>query len=68
MCINEHWSVRTLTDRINSMLYERTAISKKPELIIRNDLNQLNDKDKMTIDLLMIIVMTLHQKWLMIEV
>ena len=26
MCINEHWSVRTLTDRINSMLYERTAI------------------------------------------
>lgn len=22
MCINEHWSVRTLTDRINSILYE----------------------------------------------
>jgi predicted nuclease of restriction endonuclease-like (RecB) superfamily len=51
MCINEHWSVRTLTDRINSMLYERTAISKKPELTIRNDLKQLNEKNKMTTDL-----------------
>lgn len=51
MCINEHWSVRTLTDRINSMLYERTAISKKPELTIMNDLKQLNQKNKMTTDL-----------------
>jgi len=51
MCINEHWSVRTLTDRINSMLYERTAISKKPELTIVNDLKQLNEKNKMTTDL-----------------
>ncbi|SDO98466.1 DUF1016 N-terminal domain-containing protein [Clostridium gasigenes] len=42
MCINEHWSVRALTDRINSMLYERTAISKKPELTIVNDLKQLS--------------------------
>jgi len=51
MCINEHWSVRTLTDRINSMLYERTAISKKPELTIVNDLKQLSEKNKMTTDL-----------------
>ena len=51
ICINEHWSVRTLTDRINSMLYERTAISKKPELTIRNDLKLLNEKNKMTTDL-----------------
>jgi len=51
MCINEYWSVRTLTDRINSMLYERTAISKKPELTIKNDLKQLNEKNKMTTDL-----------------
>lgn len=51
MCINEHWSVRTLIDRINSMLYERTAISKKPELTIKNDLKQLNEKNKMTTDL-----------------
>lgn len=51
MCINEHWSVRALTDRINSMLYERTAISKKPELTIMNDLKQLSEKNKMTTDL-----------------
>ncbi|MGL5085952.1 MAG: DUF1016 N-terminal domain-containing protein [Clostridium sp.] len=29
MSINERWSIRTLNERINSMLYERTAISKK---------------------------------------
>ena len=51
MCNNEHWSVRTLTDRINSMLYERTAISKKPELTIVNDLKQLSEENKMTTDL-----------------
>ncbi|MBU3138021.1 DUF1016 domain-containing protein [Clostridium gasigenes] len=32
------------------MLYERTAISKKPELTIVNDLKQLSEKNKMTID------------------
>ncbi|HEY8890766.1 MAG TPA: PDDEXK nuclease domain-containing protein [Clostridium sp.] len=51
MCNNEHWSVRTLTDRINSMLYERTTISKKPELTIVNDLKQLSEENKMTTDL-----------------
>ena len=29
MCKYEKWSVRTLQERISSMLYERTAISKK---------------------------------------
>ncbi|AGF55718.1 putative nuclease of restriction endonuclease-like (RecB) superfamily [Clostridium saccharoperbutylacetonicum] len=33
------------------MSLKRTAISKKPELTIRNDLKQLNDKNKMTTDL-----------------
>lgn len=31
MCKNENWSVRTLRERKKSMLYERTAISKKPD-------------------------------------
>lgn len=31
MCRVEQWNVRTLRNRINSMLYERTALSKKPE-------------------------------------
>jgi predicted nuclease of restriction endonuclease-like (RecB) superfamily len=37
----EHWSVRQLQERINSMLYERTALSRQPEDTIRYDLEQL---------------------------
>ncbi|MFR2571776.1 MAG: PDDEXK nuclease domain-containing protein [Clostridia bacterium] len=51
MCINEHWSVRTLRERIGSALFERTAISKKPEQTIINDLQLLNNENKMTTDL-----------------
>jgi DUF1016 N-terminal domain len=51
MCINERWSIRTLNERINSMLYERTAISKKPEETIINDLKQLSENNKMSADL-----------------
>ena len=32
------------------MLYERTALSKKPEEVIRHELDQLRDEDKMTPD------------------
>jgi DUF1016 N-terminal domain len=31
MAIAENWSVRLLRERISSMLFERTALSKKPE-------------------------------------
>lgn len=51
MCRNENWTVRTLRDRKNSMLYERTSISPKPEETIRNDINQLMNRDKMSLDL-----------------
>ena len=51
MCINERWSVRTLNERINSMLYERTAISKRSEQTIINDLKELNEENKMSTDL-----------------
>ena len=37
ICKLEKWSVRTLRECIQSMLYERTAISKKPEETIKND-------------------------------
>lgn len=47
MCNNENWAVRTLRDRINSMLYERTAISKSPEETIKNDLQKLTAENKM---------------------
>ncbi len=51
MCMNENWSVRTLKERIDSALFERTAISKKPEQTIKNDLQLLTDENKMTSDL-----------------
>lgn len=51
MCKIEKWSVRTFSERINSMLYERTAISKKPEETIKNDLQQLNITNQITPDL-----------------
>ena len=35
LCIIERWSTRKLQERIDSMLYERTAISKKPKLLIK---------------------------------
>ena len=47
MCRVERWSVRTLRDKIGSMLYERTAISRKPEEIARAELAQLRADDQL---------------------
>ncbi len=44
MCRLEKWSVRTFRERTQSMLYERTAISKKPEQTIENDLKLLKNE------------------------
>lgn len=52
MCMKERWSVRTLRERKNSMLYERTAISRKPEETIANELRELQEQDKMSVDML----------------
>lgn len=51
MCIHEKWSVRTFRDRIKSMLFERTAISKKPEQTIKNELKLLKNEQKLNPDL-----------------
>ncbi len=51
LCVHERWSVRTLQNRISSMLYERTAISRKPEKTIINDLQMLKNERQMTADL-----------------
>lgn len=51
MCRVERWSVRTLRAKIDSMLFERTAISKKPEEVARADLAALRSEDKLTPDL-----------------
>ncbi len=51
MCKLEKWSVRTFSERIQSMLYERTALSKKPAETIRNDLTLLKHEQKLSPDL-----------------
>jgi len=51
MCRVEHWSVRALRSRIDSMLYERTALSKKPARLIERDLKALREEDRLTPDL-----------------
>lgn len=51
MSIHERWSVRTLQTRIDSMLFERTAISKKPEQTIINDLELINSEKQISPDL-----------------
>lgn len=52
MAAMERWSVRQLSERIQSMLYERTALSKKPEETIVHDLAQLREK-KLSPDLVL---------------
>ena len=51
MCRIERWSTRTLKSKTQSMLYERTAISKKPEKLIEKDLAALREEDRLTPDL-----------------
>lgn len=52
ICANERWSSRQLQERINSMLFERTAISKKPDELIRIELQQLREENKPSPDLI----------------
>lgn len=51
MCRIENWSTRKLRERIDSMLYERTALSKKPEKLIEQELKTLREEDQLTPDL-----------------
>ncbi|MBS2100940.1 PDDEXK nuclease domain-containing protein [Carboxylicivirga linearis] len=51
MCRIENWSTRTLQKKIDSMLFERTAISKKPEELAKLELQALKESDKLSPDL-----------------
>ncbi|KAF5417809.1 MAG: hypothetical protein C5S49_02715 [Candidatus Methanogaster sp.] len=51
MCKLEKWSFRAFRERIQSMLYERTALSRNPEKTIRNDLELLKNEQKLNPDL-----------------
>ncbi len=48
LCRLDGWSTRELADRIDAMLYERTALSKKPEALIRQELAALREKGEVT--------------------
>jgi predicted nuclease of restriction endonuclease-like (RecB) superfamily len=53
MCRIEGWSVRTLQQRIDSMLYERTALSKQPDALIRAELASLRSQGEVAPSLLL---------------
>ncbi len=41
MCCLEKWNVRLLKQKIDGMFYERTAIAKQPEKVIKSELTKL---------------------------
>ena len=42
LCQIEGWSSRELQDRISSMFYERTALSKQPDKLIKQELETMS--------------------------
>ncbi|MEJ7640100.1 MAG: DUF1016 N-terminal domain-containing protein, partial [Singulisphaera sp.] len=51
MCRLERWSVRALRDKVGGMLFERIALSRKPEELAKQELARLRDEDRLTPDL-----------------
>lgn len=48
MCRVEGWSTRALAQKVDSMLFERTALSRKPEDLIRKELSALREKGELS--------------------
>ena len=51
LCRIENWSVRMLRQKIDGMLYERTALSKKTDKLIEQELQKLRAEDQLSPDL-----------------
>ena len=51
LCRVERWSTPTLQDKIQGMLYERTAISREPSHLARKELADLRDDGRTSPDL-----------------
>ena len=51
MCGIEHWDTRTLDYKIDQQLYQRTAISRKPEEVIRQELEDVKENGNLLPDL-----------------
>ena len=53
MATQERWSTRTLEERIGALLFERTAISKKPDETIVAELTRLRETGQFNKDMLL---------------
>lgn len=53
ICVTETWSVHTLNERIDSMLFERTTLSKKPAETIKLELQQLAEHKQVSANLIL---------------
>ena len=53
MCRTEGWSTRTLQGRLDSMLFERTAHSGKPDELLTSELATLRDEGRLGPNLLL---------------
>ena len=51
MAYSQRWGVRRLRKEIDGMLFERTAIAQKPDELIKQELAELRDDNKMSPDL-----------------
>ncbi|MGO4808193.1 YhcG family protein [Cupriavidus sp. 2MCAB6] len=48
MCRDEGWSTRTLQDRLDSLLFERTALSRKADELLTEELTALRERGELT--------------------
>lgn len=48
MCQQEGWSTRTLQERLDSQLFERTALSKQPDTLLAQELASLRQRGEFT--------------------
>jgi predicted nuclease of restriction endonuclease-like (RecB) superfamily len=51
MCRVERWNTRTLQKKIQSMLFERTALSRRPKQLAEIEIKALRERDQLTPDL-----------------
>lgn len=51
MCGMEHWDTRTLDKKIDQQLYQRTAISRKPTEVIKQELETVKNRNQLLPDL-----------------
>lgn len=53
MCQQERWSTRTLQQRLDSMLFERTALSRQPDAVLAQELATLREQGELSPALLL---------------